>query len=331
MESIARAAAAQAGLEPDLAALAARLAKADLSTGLVDELSSLQGRIGAEYALRDGCPEAAALAIGAHYSVEACSALEGVPRRAAFLLLIVDMADKLAGYLGLGLAPKGSADPFALRQAATQLVAAGWRKPWPHIEIEEIFRESWSAYAGQGIALDAARGREAAEALLRARYEQLIEAAHDAKRAVLEISGLPELGRPNQIRRRVQTAALIRTEPELVRTLRRPVSIVASAEEKGWRPDESGQPDTALARGLAEAGRTAAAALAADPPPSPEAAHSALAGLAAPIHAFFEGSLVMAEDAVERSRNLNLLAGIRDLIASLFDPRLLVLEGEEKA
>ncbi|MGL1386254.1 glycine--tRNA ligase subunit beta, partial [Vibrio parahaemolyticus] len=44
-------------------------------------------------------------------------------------LLIADQIDRLTGYLGKGMAPTGSSDPYALRRAATQLIEAAWT--WP--------------------------------------------------------------------------------------------------------------------------------------------------------------------------------------------------------
>lgn len=103
--------------EIELARKAGLYAKADLATGLVSELSSLQGVIGGQYALRENFEAPVASAIAQQYVV-------GSPvDRLSAILQIADQVDKLAGYLGLGLVPSGSSDPFGLRRAVTILIS----------------------------------------------------------------------------------------------------------------------------------------------------------------------------------------------------------------
>jgi glycyl-tRNA synthetase len=91
------------------------LAKADLVTKMVTEMTSLQGIIGREYALRSGEPQAVALAIGEQY--------ETVPATAVGVALaLTDRLDSLVGLFAAGLAPSGAKDPFGLRRAAIGLV-----------------------------------------------------------------------------------------------------------------------------------------------------------------------------------------------------------------
>ena len=94
---------------------AAALAKADLATSMVVEMTSLQGKMGGHYALRGGEPREVAEAIAEQY--------EAVSRTPAGLALAVaDRLDSLAGLFAAGLGPKGSNDPFALRRAALHLI-----------------------------------------------------------------------------------------------------------------------------------------------------------------------------------------------------------------
>jgi glycyl-tRNA synthetase len=100
---------------------AARLAKADLATNMVVEMTSLQGVMGAKYALDAGEPPEVAEAIREHYLP--ASAGDRAPHTKAGLLLgIADRLDSLAGLFAAGLAPTGSKDPFALRRAALGLI-----------------------------------------------------------------------------------------------------------------------------------------------------------------------------------------------------------------
>ena len=102
------------GLENDEAIFTRRavhLAKADLVTQMVTEMTSLQGVIGREYALRSGEQKDVAEAIGDLYQT--------VPKsRIGIAVALTDRIDSLVGLFAAGLAPTGAKDPFALRRAA---------------------------------------------------------------------------------------------------------------------------------------------------------------------------------------------------------------------
>jgi glycyl-tRNA synthetase len=94
---------------------AAHLAKADLVTRMVVEMTSLQGIMGREYALRDGEAPAVALAIGEQY--------QPIPKtRPGLVLALADRLDSLTGLFAAGLVPTSTKDPFALRRAAIGVV-----------------------------------------------------------------------------------------------------------------------------------------------------------------------------------------------------------------
>jgi len=103
------------GDEQATAERAASLAKADLATSMVVEMTSLQGKMGGHYASRSGEPNEVAAAIAEQYN--------GVSRtRPGMAVAIADRLDSLAGLFAAGLGPKGSNDPFALRRAALHLI-----------------------------------------------------------------------------------------------------------------------------------------------------------------------------------------------------------------
>jgi glycyl-tRNA synthetase len=106
------------GLENDEAIFARRavhLVKADLVTQMVMEMTSLQGIIGREYALRSGEQKDVADAIGEQYQT--------VPKsKIAVAVALTDRIDSLAGLFAAGLAPTGAKDPFGLRRAAIGVV-----------------------------------------------------------------------------------------------------------------------------------------------------------------------------------------------------------------
>ncbi len=105
----------------DLAIRAARLAKADLVTSLVVEMTSLQGTMGRIYALRSGEQQIVADAIGEHYQPR--TAGDSLPQTpAGIAVALADRFDSLVGLFSVGLQPTGSADPYGLRRAALGVV-----------------------------------------------------------------------------------------------------------------------------------------------------------------------------------------------------------------
>jgi glycyl-tRNA synthetase len=94
---------------------AVHLAKADLATQMVTEMTSLQGIIGREYALRSDEQKDVAEAIGEQY--------QPVPRsKIGVAVALTDRFDSLVGLFAAGLAPTGAKDPFGLRRAAIGIV-----------------------------------------------------------------------------------------------------------------------------------------------------------------------------------------------------------------
>ena len=101
----------------DMAERAARLAKADLVTGMVGEFPELQGLMGGYYAAAQGEPREVADAIRDHYKPVG----QGDDVPTAPVTVAVSLADKLdtlLSFWSVGLKPTGSRDPFALRRSA---------------------------------------------------------------------------------------------------------------------------------------------------------------------------------------------------------------------
>lgn len=117
METLAEYLAPLVGAEPAFAKRAARLAKADLSAGMVGEFPELQGTMGRYYALSDGEDPRVADAGADHYKPlgpnDVCpSSPESI------VVALADKIDALVGFYGIDEKPTGSRDPFALRRAA---------------------------------------------------------------------------------------------------------------------------------------------------------------------------------------------------------------------
>jgi glycyl-tRNA synthetase beta chain len=112
-----------AGVKFDEAALlkAVELAKTDLTTELVKEFTELQGIIGGLYARAQGLSERAALAIYEQYVP--ASTEDNIPLSVEGQLLgLADRIQTVTAMFGIGAAPTGSKDPFALRRAANAIV-----------------------------------------------------------------------------------------------------------------------------------------------------------------------------------------------------------------
>jgi len=112
-----------AGVAFDEAALlkAVELAKTDLTTELVKEFTELQGIIGGLYANAQGLGETVAQAIYAQYTP--ASTEDEIPTTVEGQLLgLADRIQTITAMFGIGSAPTGSKDPFALRRAANAIV-----------------------------------------------------------------------------------------------------------------------------------------------------------------------------------------------------------------
>lgn len=100
---------------------AARLCKADLTSGMVYEFPELQGLMGRYYAERAGIDPEVAAAIFEHYLPRGEG--DALPAgKAGTIVGLADRMDTLAGMIGLGYVPSGSEDPYALRRAANAII-----------------------------------------------------------------------------------------------------------------------------------------------------------------------------------------------------------------
>jgi glycyl-tRNA synthetase beta chain len=125
------------GAEPELAARAATLAKADLQTEVVGEFPELQGAMGRKYALLQGENPSVAAALEEHYKPQGPS--DRVPSDpVSIAVALADKLDTLVGFWAIDEKPTGSKDPYALRRAAVgviRLALAGSNK----LELTKLF------------------------------------------------------------------------------------------------------------------------------------------------------------------------------------------------
>ena len=109
------------GADPVQARLAADLCKADLVTEMVGEFPELQGLMGGYYARAEGLPDAVADAIRDHYKPVGQG--DDVPTApVSVAVALADKLDTLRGFFAIDEKPTGSKDPFALRRAALGII-----------------------------------------------------------------------------------------------------------------------------------------------------------------------------------------------------------------
>ncbi|MEH8022336.1 glycine--tRNA ligase subunit beta [Rheinheimera metallidurans] len=133
------------GADKHSAVRAGLLSKADLMTNMVGEFPEVQGIMGMHYARLDGEHEAVALALNEQYMPRFAgdqlpSRLEGAA------VAIADKLDTLVGIFGIGQAPKGDKDPFALRRAAIGALRIMVEKQLP-LDLLDIIAFSQQTFA----------------------------------------------------------------------------------------------------------------------------------------------------------------------------------------
>ncbi|MCW5940183.1 MAG: glycine--tRNA ligase subunit beta [Fimbriimonadaceae bacterium] len=301
------------------ASQAGRLAKADLTTGVVGELDELQGVVGGIYARREGLPEEVAVAIESQYDLARLKSLAAKGIGPAFCLGLADQIDKLAGYLGVGFEPSGTSDPFGLRRAGTVLIELAWAAPRALPSLDPLFEKALSGYLGQGVSVDSSAAMSALRRLLRGRYEALLDDfRYDVRDGAIAFED--RLTAPRQVLFQAKALACLADDADLVQTATRPANIVAAAQKKGlalgsaW-PDLSDL-ESPEGRALAEAVTThGALALAAAAAEDVRALADSFRPLAAPINAFFDSTMVMVDEARVRDARLALLGRTADVFS----------------
>ena len=338
--ALAREIAPLVGADADKAERAARLAKADLRSGMVGEFPELQGIMGRYYALEAGEAPEVANAARDHYAPLGPS--DAVPTEpVSVAVALADKIDTLTGFWAIDEKPTGSKDPFALRRAALGVI---------RLVLGNGIRSGLAAIANghRGRTADhAARGAVADVADLLSFFHDRLKVflkdqgiRHDVIDACLAPSPLAATsaaGPGNDdltllVKRAEALAAFLKTDDgeNLLQGFKRANNILTQAEAKDGVEYSYGADvkfaETAEERALFAALDAAEAAIA----PAMKAeefgeAMSAMARLRAPIDAFFTAVQVNADNPVVRRNRLNLLSRIRTICLSVAD--LTKLEG----
>lgn len=310
------------GADIDRVRSAARLAKADLTAGMVGEFPELQGVMGRYYARHDGEHDEVAEAIAEHYSpLGPADACPSAPVSVAVAL--ADKIDTLVGFWAIDEKPTGSKDPYALRRAALGairlIVENRLRLPLMPVFAaaarlleNRLERGPAAKIAGPGETLPdlLAFFADRLRALLRDKGVR-----HDLIAAVFALGGEDDLVRLLDRVRALQTFLASDDGSNLLVAYRRAANIVRIEEKKDkvaydgaldegrLRQDEEHGLLAALNGVLGEAGP----ALRSE---DYGAAMAALARLRGPVDAFFDEVTVNAEDAAVRENRLRLLSRI---------------------
>ena len=296
------------------------LSKCDLMTNMVFEFTDTQGVMGMHYARHDGEDEEVAVALNEQYMPRFAG--DELPKSlVASAVALADKFDTLTGIFGIGQAPKGSADPFALRRAALGALRIIVEKNLP-LDLEDLVKKSAALFGdkltNQNVVSDVVDfmlGR------FRAWYQDE-GIAVDVIQAVL--ARRPT--RPADFDARVRAVSHFRTldsAEALAAANKRVANILAKAE------DDIGTIDVALCVEPAEQVLAQSVlSLAKEVQPliaqgEYTAVLDKLAGLRQPVDNFFDNVMVNAEDAKLRQNRLAILNTLQGLFLQVADISLL--------
>lgn len=280
-------------------ARAADIYKFDLLTGMVGEFDELQGIMGEKYAVLAGEDKAVAAAIREHYLPNAA---EGdLPEtKVGAVLALADKFDTLLSFFSVGLIPSGSNDPYALRRATQGIVrileAFGWEIP-----LDELIAELYS------LSFDSLSYDNQAEVMtfIRARVDKMMDKAipKDIREAVLASSTFVvrlQLAASSAIFQKSKEAGY----KEAVENLSRVFNLAEKADATSQIQPElfENQEEKALADAVAGLELT----------DDMVANLDKLFALSPVIAAFFDNTMVMADDEAVKNNRLALLKNLAD-------------------
>lgn len=340
------------GVEVDaaLATRAAGLSRCDLLTRMVGEFPELQGVMGRYYAAAQGESAEVANALDEFYRPR--NAGDGIAQgRLAQVLSIADKLDTLTGIFAASMKPSGNKDPFALRRTALglarTLIEGGmdldlhvlWREA-----LERIPESAFQARAKSTPRKDSpATGKEIgarrialADELhaflldrLRGYYaEQGFTPQQFDAVAMVEPASFVDFDRRLRavavFARRPEAANLAAANKRVANILRKEGIDVCSAAARPLEPALLREPaERSLAQALDAARCDTQRLFDATSNTDYETALARLAQLQAPVDAFFDGVMVMAEDTALRANRLTLLAQIKAQFDAVADIALL--------
>ncbi|WKY93144.1 glycine--tRNA ligase subunit beta [Vibrio metoecus] len=310
----------QIGADVEKSKRAGLLAKCDLMTSMVFEFTDTQGVMGMHYARHDGEAEEVAVALNEQYMPRFAG--DELPSRGvSAAVAMADKLDTIVGIFGIGQAPKGS-DPFALRRASLGvlriLVEYGYQ-----LDLVDLIAKAKSLFGNR--LTNANVEQEVIEFMLGRfpTWYQDVGFSIDIIQAVLARNPT----KPADFDQRVKAVSHFRALEEaeaLAAANKRVGNILAKYDgELGEEIDLALLQEDAE-KALAEAVEIMAEALEpAFATGNYQEALSKLAGLRAPVDAFFDNVMVMADDEALKKNRLTLLNKLRNLFLQIADISLL--------
>lgn len=353
--ALARELAPKVGADPDLAERAARLAKADLVSEMVGEFPELQGVMGRYYARAAGEDARVADAIRDHYKPQGPN--DAVPSEpVAVAVALADKLNSIERFWSIPERPTGSKDPFALRRAGLGVLRIVLDNQ-ARIDLKPLLerlakvsladyppgKAEWAKLALLGQDRIGNTQELSTEGLLQP-HEALVDdlvfvffadrlkqvlrdqgKRHDLIDAVFALGGDDLV----LIVKRVEAlGAFLETEDgaTLLAGYKRAANILKAEEKKGALPENLSVDAALIAKGpeAEQALWTAVtgAETALEAPLAKEdfaGAMRVLAGLRAPVDAFFDGVMVNDPDVATRANRLALLAAVRAALHKVAD------------
>ncbi len=282
------------GIDIDQVRQAAKLCKADLTTGMVGEFPDLQGIMGCYYAQNEKLPAEISTAIRDHY--KPLGAMDAEPQSTiAAIISIADKLDSIISLFGAGEKPTGSKDPFALRRATIGIMRITLKFRW-NVDIAKFTNDP-----------------EIIE-FFRDRLKQMLRddgLKHDVVDAALNIKEKTFV--PNVITEQARSLAKWTESKEgegALAAIKRALNILAAEEKKAKTQYQFATAQKATFAKPAEQQLLAALQ-------EKVVSLDALSKLAAPINTFFDDVMVTEEG--HREARLSLLAGVRDAANQIAD------------
>lgn len=303
------------GANPDMAERAARLAKADLVTGMVGEFPELQGVMGGYYAAAQGeAPEVAA-AIRDHYKPVGQG--DDVPTAPVTVAVsLADKLDSLFAFFNEGMVPTGSKDPFALRRSALGALRLTQENGLRYLVFHAARAWMLDETTGPGLAVTDffhdRLGVQMREAGIR--YDMVLAAG--SLGSTLDGDMVRVLSKANALQSFVGTedgANLLAGYKRAANILKKEGVAEVTSNTLSYTPEAA---EAALIEALDSAAPRAAVAVRVE---DFEGAMAALATLRAPIDAFFDKVTVNDADEDKRKARLALLARVREAVHTVAD------------
>ncbi len=299
------------------AEMAARLCKADLLTGMVNEFPELEGIMGYHYAKHEGLPDEVAVAIKEHYMPRFAN--DDTPSTAlGICVALADKLETLVGIYGIGLVPTGDKDPFGLRRHALGieriLIETGQA-----LDLIELLHAARSQFNGKTIAERTVHDVYAFMLERLRSYLREKQFAPDELDAVLSLNPtrldlvLPRIRALREFRQLPEAEALAVANKRIQNILKQAGETELPGVDASLLREDAEldlmqrlKDVSAEVRPLFAAGEYAKAL-------------TVLAALREPVDTFFDKVMVMVDDRSLRSARLSLLDQVRNLFLHAAD------------